>query len=93
MKKEFRNGKMHDMIDIRERKRVQRKLEEFQTSLNFDNTPDEEKQIKELRSLIDSRFHYIWFEGLPDFARICVWPMLLENLSSLTPAVYIHFKG
>lgn len=36
--------------------------------------------------------HQLWYEGIPTFARTCVWPLLLDNTLSLSPQIYQTLK-
>jgi len=41
---------------------------------------------------IREKLHYLWYEGLPNSVRICLWPMLIGNHISLSLSAYAHFK-
>ena len=47
-------------------------------------TCERNKLMKELGREVQNKINAIWFEGLPNFVRVCIWPMLIENKLSLS---------
>ena len=45
----------------------------------FDKDHEIDVKIKSFSKANQTSFYYIWHEGLPNFARASVWPILIEN--------------
>ncbi|TNV86137.1 hypothetical protein FGO68_gene12617 [Halteria grandinella] len=92
-KQHFRTDKDQSNIELpstKERRAVKNRLlqifDDGESLQNFDML------LGDNFSYFISRIDHIWYEGLPDFARVCIWPMLIQNSLSLTHGIYFSLK-
>lgn len=49
-----------------------------------------EKHIRDLSKNYFTNLYYLWHEGLPSFARMCIWPLIVGNTLGLTYTLYFN---
>jgi len=77
MRKKIKNLKVILHLDGEEKQRITKQLSGFQEQTLV--TQDLEKKIKSLPRDYFTNLFYLWHEGLPNFARVCIWPIVIGN--------------
>lgn len=49
-----------------------------------------ERHIRDFSKNYLTSLQYLWLEGLPSFARMCIWPLIVGNSLGLTYQLYVN---